>query len=696
MAVKIEKISVKNLGPIKDLSISLGPVNLIYSGNESGKSFLAEFIIRSLFKNTDRWGYVREDGKGMITISGLEAGPTEFSPATKKKLEDYWVGVKGLPPSLAKLLIVKGGQAEIENTETGISRTIIKDILSGISLLDRIDSDDNISRTIKEANIGSEGINIAHRGEGNTYYNSKEKIAAIERLLIEVETKYAEGMVKSSEMEEKRLQDGIEILNKAKRHLAYTISEEIKKLETGLNKISEDELSQVESNLALFWNKGGTFKGLEKEYKSMQEGSKDFDWLQNALPIYRSLTMGTTEKPGKALLWISGSLSALTVFLILFVQKFLSILSFLAAVAVIAMYIKKFYEALRSAGQNKELDNIKKEFKARTGNDLSDIASLETILKEQERSNSKSEVLKRQIGDLERELQDLRFYIKQRLDSWAEDETEETVWEKSVKDLKEKNRSLNKQREDEKRKLDKLGIGETDYLHEHTGTEFRQDAAEKIVSELRDIQEKKRAQEDQLGNLKLRISQETKDDISINWDELIENLRKKREDAQTESRKTTSQIAAGIIVHKIISELRGEEDAKIQEGLDSDVVLKPLKELTQRYNRLELDGDNLLISDGYSNFNIKDLSTGALEQVMLALRIGFSSKLLKQDTLFLVLDDAFQHSDWPRREILVKQLLDIAKKGWQIIYLTMDDHIKGLFDQAGKEFKGGYKTFNII
>ena len=72
---------------------------------------------------------------------------------------------------------------------------------------------------------------------------------------------------------------------------------------------------------------------------------------------------------------------------------------------------------------------------------------------------------------------------------------------------------------------------------------------------------------------------------------------------------------------------------------------------------------------------------------MLALRIGFSSKLLKKDTLFLILDDAFQHSDWERRETLVKILADIAKNGWQIIYLTMDDHIKGLFDKVGSKFK---------
>ena len=52
---------------------------------------------------------------------------------------------------------------------------------------------------------------------------------------------------------------------------------------------------------------------------------------------------------------------------------------------------------------------------------------------------------------------------------------------------------------------------------------------------------------------------------------------------------------------------------------------------------------------------------------MLALRIGFTSRLLNQDRLFLILDDAFQHSDWDRRKILVDKLAGIAENGWQII-----------------------------
>ncbi|MDD5601024.1 MAG: hypothetical protein PHC87_04640, partial [Actinomycetota bacterium] len=150
------------------------------------------------------------------------------------------------------------------------------------------------------------------------------------------------------------------------------------------------------------------------------------------------------------------------------------------------------------------------------------------------------------------------------------------------------------------------------------------------------------------------------------------------------------------IVHKIVSELHSEEDQKIKEGLQSEEVINPLKDITRRYTGLHLEGDNLIISDPYDNFDIKDLSTGAREQVMLALRIGFTQKLLKEDSLFLILDDAFQHSDWEKREILINKLGEIAKKGWQIIYLTMDDHIKELFDKTGKEFGADeYRSYEL-
>ena len=101
-----------------------------------------------------------------------------------------------------------------------------------------------------------------------------------------------------------------------------------------------------------------------------------------------------------------------------------------------------------------------------------------------------------------------------------------------------------------------------------------------------------------------------------------------------------------------------------------------------------------MAKDNYGRYRVSDLSTGAREQVLLGLRIGFASRLLDGTPLFLILDDAFQHSDWVRRERLVEKLFTLAKDGWQINYFTMDDHIRMLFESSAK--KAGIDQYQTI
>ena len=102
----------------------------------------------------------------------------------------------------------------------------------------------------------------------------------------------------------------------------------------------------------------------------------------------------------------------------------------------------------------------------------------------------------------------------------------------------------------------------------------------------------------------------------------------------------------------------------------------------------------LIVSDKYNDYPLAGLSTGAQEQILFALRIGFARKLLQRETSFLILDDAFQYSDWQRRNLLVGKMRELAEAGWQIIYFTMDDHIRDLFDSVGKSFPA-YKSIRL-
>ncbi|MBC7333532.1 MAG: hypothetical protein H5T85_03585 [Actinobacteria bacterium] len=717
MPIRIKSISVKDLGPIKNLEVKFDLFNLIYSKNERGKTFLTEFIIRSLFRNITRWSYLRKGGKGKVVVDGLENSSIEFYPASKKKLEDYWQeDEKGIPLSMAKLLVVRGGEAGIESDEEGISKFMIKEVLSGINILDKIDKDSNIPATIKKAEIESGQIIISRQGEGKKLDDAKQKLRKLEELFEKIESQYTQGILKTYKSEEKILKDRLELIKKAKRHLAYKTSEEVKRLAEILKEIPEDKLSEIEKDITRYTEKKNFYNDQKEKYNIALEKSKDFDWLEKATSVYKELLLEDTKKQGKLspLMSTSGIISwvlfwvLISIFITFFISRNFSIypinemsilpLLFLimlfcttgvAIFLVLHFYAKKMHNYANQLLQNEELNKIRLDFKTRTGKELTSIVDLENELKNQGEYNSQAKTIRSELNAIELDLKKLSFQIEKDMLDITGEKVEEKDWDKKVEELKRKNRELKDMLDREREKLNKLNIPEIDYLTECVSEIYSPDKYEEVKLELENISKKIEEQEGKLTSLKYEICKETGDDPSIGWDALIESLQKKIWEAKEELREITSSIAAGIIVHNIVSELKEEEDIKIQKGLESSMVLNPLNEITKRYNKLFLEGEKLFVSDNYESFELKDLSTGAREQVMLALRIGFGSSLLRGDSLFLILDDAFQHSDWEKRKIIIDKLSDIAKNGWQIIYLTMDDHIKSLFNEVGRKFPEG-------
>ncbi len=700
MGIKIDSITIKNLGPIQDFSEDFGLFNIIFSKNECGKTFLTEFVIRSLFKNIKRWNF-REKGVGKVVISGL-AGPgnLDFSPDTVKKLEDYWeMDERGMPLSMASLLVSKGGEASIENTEEGISKGLIREIFSGISLLDRIDSDANISKTVKAAEMDRNDIDniiISRAGAGRDYRQLREELNRIDNLFEEIESKYSVGIIESYRAEKDRLEDVLQNLHKAKQHEAYTISEKIENLNKKLQQNDEELLNELSGDVSIYESKEEEYRSKAEQAEKLREEARNFDWLKKASLVYERLAPVSVKRPHIAVAVLSGMLLiAAILFSILgitlgTVPKEViaagTIVSVIVSAGLGAFYIIRLLRSSKNTGLGNELDKIKKEFKTRTGKELTDIATLSAEIDRQRESYDRSVLLSEQLEGLKTDIQNLGFSIQQKFYELAGDKIPRSMWLPTLKDKKAENHKIREKIDSLRRQQSELGVREVDYLPEDPGVTFSYAEFEKIQADLDNIQVQINDKEAELVNLKYRIYTETEDDPSIEWGSLLENLREKRIGKQKEFDEYEAGILAGILVHQEITRLREEEDNKILEGLRSDVVLKPLLDLTDNYKNLTLDGEKLLISDEYRDFCFSDLSTGIREQIMLALRIGFSHRILKQETLFLILDDAFQHSDWDRREILVKKLAKIAKSGWQIIYLSMDDHIKKLFEKEGARF----------
>ena len=699
MGIKIEKIAVKNLGPIQSFDRDFGMFNLIFSKNECGKTFLTEFIIRSLFKNTKRWQF-RESGSGKVTVSGLlkEGSSTEFSPGSGKKLEDYWeTSDKGLPPSMVKLLVAKGGESSIENSEEGIGKSLIKEIFSGISLLDKIDRDANISKTVKGASFEDGNIVIGNTGEGKAYRQIQLEISRMDKIFAEIESKYSTGMLESYKAEEILLNERQNRLYRAKCHEAYLIAQYIKESNNKLQENDEEVLNDLLKDISIYEIKKNEYSSKSGQLKDLDEKCRHYEWLQKAVPAYEKLAMASLKKPKLFIALLAGIFTlAAAVFSILNISVG-AVISLIVAAGLIALYIVKLSGFRKNAGLSEELDKLKNEFKRKTGTELTDVAVLGLELDRQKESYDMAKLLAGQLDELRASNESLNFSIMRKLFSLCGEQIAESDWQQALSDKKAQNRDLKAGIESLREKQADLGVREVEFSAENPGVKFAYDEFEKVMAELDDTKTKIAQKEKEIEGLKFFICNETGDDPSIEWDRLLENLRVKRSAIQSDFNIAQAQIIAGIIVHSEITQLREEEDNKVTEGLQSEIILKPLREVTKNYRRLFLDEDSLMVSDEYRDFCIGDLSTGAREQIMLALRIGFASKILKQDTLFLILDDAFQHSDWDRRKILVEKLADIAMSGWQIIYFSMDNNIRELFDAAGSRFGNEeYKCIELI
>ncbi|MCB9089995.1 MAG: AAA family ATPase [Calditrichae bacterium] len=93
------------------------------------------------------------------------------------------------------------------------------------------------------------------------------------------------------------------------------------------------------------------------------------------------------------------------------------------------------------------------------------------------------------------------------------------------------------------------------------------------------------------------------------------------------------------------------------------------------------------------------LSSGAYDQLYFAIRLTLGEKLLRNEKGFFILDDPFLKSDSERLKRQLEMLLDISRRGWQIIYFSAKDEVRDalkpyldskevmLLDVGGVDFK---------
>ena len=702
MGLKINSIQIQKLGPLSSVQLDLGMINCIYGLNESGKTYLTEFMLHSIFRHAKTWNLRDINPEGSIHIDGLGGQSTAFSPSSPKKIEDYWAeNNRGLPLNMARLLVVKGGELDFTESPGGVDRNVLKNALTSQELLDQIR--DSIQPTVRNSQLINQTISGKNQGQINDLNNLKNNLRDIENLLGLIEKKYSRGPVKQIEDQLDLIQLQLEQQLRAKRHKAFLLSKKQNDLRKQREKISDDSYLSLRDRVRDHKKLKADLKNLSLKIKSSRTDIETYHWLKSAVNIWEEYELENKKVPQKVLMVIGGVL--LTAGLLVTVLQNIYAWSYLfwtgigiAAFGglIIAYFGFQLLAGLKNPTDAGERDAIRTTYNEKFGQPLIGLTGLRAEQNNLQENYLKAKSYQEEYSKLEVRLTSEQEQIKASFLNLIGETIQEKDWESCLKTIKKQSTALDTEISDLAIQIAKLNLEEDKYLNDPQDIEYDPLIQADIENHLAGLSGELASLQSDLDTLKVRATEWTKDDISIPWIEVLHNLRSIQSDIKQSHIELTAEIVAKIGLSEILSRIEEEEDQKILENINSNEVTNLLNKMTGKYQSLNLIDDQVYVRDPYQEYPLRDLSTGAKEQVQLALRLGIASNVSGGEPLFVILDDAFQHTDWERRDSLVDEMVNLATQGWQVIYLTMDDHIRDLFIKKGREkLKNKFAFFDL-
>lgn len=682
MAVHISEISLEGLTPQPELHLFPRRVNLIYGRNEHGKTRLVEFILASLLRSGKSLNLRPVEANGYVRVSGLAgAEDTRFNPRGKQRLEDHLPAPEaGLPPSLARLLVVKGAENALQaDTPGGLGRAALKEYLSNQGIIDRIQ--ERVPRNTRQAAITDGRITGPQSGDLKKRKEILDRLAGIDRLFTEIDAQLSDGPLGQMAAKLAALEEAVADQKAARQQYINRLAEQRAEYQQRSDLLPGHEILHLEADIREARQCKEEIDRLTQACRLKEPLAADYRWLEAALQTYRSSAAAPSQDDP---LWLYPSLTAAAIVL----TALLSLIGFpwAALVTALAALFTGWlaYRRLRresqinyNAPENRMIvAEFERRFKTRCSG-LTDLQAQKTALEQEIAQLQHQTDLIKTISQRRAEL---NRQIETRLALWLPGETT------AMADLPGAVKKLN----DARAALDssifqvELALKSTP-VQPVIGGETRR-AAEFDAARLSGLEDDIEKLKEQMENvnrqktiLKQRICDVTGESVTRKLEELIPTLQSMRAELERNGRTITADILAGIAVTAAAGELREGEDTALQSALDDEAIRTPLLSVTGRYDRLDLRDGEIAVTDRFQSFKLDELSTGAQEQVLLGLRMGMASRLFEGQPLFLILDDAFQHSDWQRRPAMVDEVLRLAKTGWQVFYLTMDDHLRDLF-----------------
>ncbi|MGB9791985.1 MAG: ATP-binding protein [Thermacetogeniaceae bacterium] len=211
---------------------------------------------------------------------------------------------------------------------------------------------------------------------------------------------------------------------------------------------------------------------------------------------------------------------------------------------------------------------------------------------------------------------------------------------------------------------------------------------EQICGEMRDaevrLKEREQLLQGEREELQQQLLQASRRLLAAGCDE-VGSLANRIAEAERVLKEAIRKALAAVWAQKVIAAARGSAE---------DALLEPLtraseifRRITGRYEHISYsrqDGDiSFWVSGGGRIYSEDVLSDGTRAQFLLTLRLALLERFLEGEKGFLILDDPLLGSSDERRERVIGILLDYARSGWQVVYLTVDSAVPRIFMEQG-------------
>lgn len=696
MSIKIRKITLDAFGPFEKRQIfELGQINLFFGKNESGKSILVRSLVGTIFKT-------KKSGRQLpitasIEVEGLGSEILRFTSRSNECIEQYITGEnESLINDLSRLCVVSEGNLTLDPKErNNITVDTLRGYFSDQNVRDKVLN--RIKPNIRNSSLTPSGPIGKTQGEFQLLKKMEEELLALDSYLDKVNQQYAESRFSSLMDSINRAEVQLEQIIKAKIGKAWQLKQEIARLYQSIDATPIDSIYSainLVKNIRVAKEKAFLHETTLQSFGNIEE---DLAWCEYALEFLT--TDGTPlNLAGKQnILFVAAFFILLTLIASIYFGQIL-----IAVVSGIFLFVLFLVTNLNNMSGDKEKfhqQEIRKTFSEFTRRFNKKEPSLIDIQEMRERLNQdkgKRTVIEKQLftirAEIEKNSDELRFQLSK-------------LGIPLVKDLDQLDNLLSEREIDRKKALVQVNQLNNDLrqmklidaeiyeikVHRKYSYEEEFDLTNSMASQRQELGSLQKAYTDLLNEGKLFLGA-----IANNYtlNETLDSLRQKRQDLVVEIRQIKAMIIAGNLVNSYFERQIEKEEETINNVLAHSHISQYLSLFTEHYSGISFDGKHVIVRP--DDLRLSDLSTGTQEQALLAIRFGILRHHLPNSSMFIILDDAFQHSDWDRRERLVDNLGYLAANDWQILYFSMDDHVRSLFETRLKpKFGEKYMFFEL-